>query len=52
MKDNKKIPVTLENLHYLIKEIPPEQFKKNRTKIKRRIKKKKKILEEKSKKDS
>ena len=52
MKDNKRIHVTLENLHNLIKEIQPEQFKKNRTKIKKRMKESKKIWKEKSKKDS
>lgn len=49
MKDNKKIPVTLNNLHELLEKIPPEQFEKNREKIDKRMKESKKFWEEKSK---
>lgn len=37
MENNKRIPITLENLDELIDSIPPEQFKKDRKKIEKRM---------------
>lgn len=46
MNDSKKIPVTLENLHELIKKIPSEQFEKDRKKINQKLKESKKFWED------
>ena len=37
MENDKKIPVTLDNLHKLISAIPPEQFEKDRKKIEKKM---------------
>lgn len=47
MKNNKKIPVTLDNLHKLISEIPAEQFEKDRKKIEKNMAESRKYWKEK-----
>lgn len=37
MENNKRIPITLDNLDEIIDSIPPEQFEKDRKKMKKKM---------------